>query len=141
MDESWITVKQTAQMLDLSAQTVRRYIQNGKLNAELVKTSVGDTWYIDPVSVNNLKDQRILIQMPAPSGTDIQKIVDSIKKQVTEEISAAMDSRLSNLEQRLDQRDRVLMEGMNHIQDRMDEQKQLYLEQQKHRHWWQKFNK
>lgn len=52
LDREWLTVKQTCEYLQLDAQTVRRYINIGKLEGRQIVD--GGKWRISAASIEKL---------------------------------------------------------------------------------------
>ena len=73
-----LTVKQAAIELDVSARTIRRYLQTGKLRGRKVDRDNGlQEWRIDPDSVRqaNVSGHR----RPVTKGTDVDALAEEVR--------------------------------------------------------------
>lgn len=84
---SGLTVSQAASMLGVSARTVRRWCEQGRLQAHRVVSERGSTWWIDPDSVAPVR----------PAGGQSIERARSLGRTEAEVLSA-LEARLERIE-------------------------------------------
>ena len=89
-----ITIKEAAESLGVSVDTVRRRIKDNKIRAWKIEGQYGKQWVIDPDSLAEF--QQVIDVVPVKTELDLGVLMDSIRSTVLEATKEA--ARLGTLE-------------------------------------------
>jgi excisionase family DNA binding protein len=150
MSTEWLTLSQAAEQLGISARTCRRWIREGKLQAELAQGPYGPQYTIaadqintvqqikDVVTVHREADLpsvvRIIAETMDSRLVGMTECIDTLRAEVTEAVKSQTEDTSSQLEEVTKQIDEL----MNLLQQ-MQQNQLAIVEQQdgSRRHWWQ----
>lgn len=114
-DKEYLTVQQVAELLQVSARTVRRRIKSGKLEAEKHPGPYGDQWLLPSEQFDDISTGVTDI-VPVEQTITADQFREEVRKAVQEEVSELKEE-VEGLRTQLEARDKKLMEAIRKKQE------------------------
>lgn len=129
-----LTIKQAAEMLQCSPQTIRRRIAKGEIPAQKENTEFGEVWYIPANFIQAAATTTEVVEVTRQVG--VGELVELIRAQVITEIKTELDE--------LQEGQRRIEEGQQRIENLLNERDEKLMAairgtQEKKKRWpWQR---
>ena len=122
-EDEHVTVKEAAQLLEVSQRTVRRRIKSGKLEAEKIDGPYGKQYMLPADQFADIaKDIRDVVSVEQPVSIQrLQEAVQEAIKEVVQEEVKPLQERIDHLEAQLEARDKKLMETIREKQEQEED--------------------
>ena len=99
-NENYITIKQAAQALEVSPDTIRRRIKKGEIQAEKFNGEYGYAWYIPESEIT--KAREVVDVVPVNRSLSREQIKGVIKEAVSEEMQE-LKNQIEDLRRQLEE--------------------------------------
>ena len=121
------TIKEAADLLDLSTSTIRRRIKSNKIEAEKKETKFGPQYFIPAEEINKATTEEEVIDVrnvnqPVPVEEFKNSIIQAVQRNNTEVLDKKIKDFKEGLEQSLERQNRRLMEEVTTNMENIIEQ-------------------
>ncbi|ACB86499.1 helix-turn-helix domain-containing protein [Natranaerobius thermophilus] len=124
-DKEEITVKEAAEALGVSRDTVMRRIRRGEMKAVKREGSYGDQWFIPASELQIYDMQEVVTVQKSMSPEQVQNImqkairenIENMKEELREEVREDMKEEMESLKQTIEDRDQKLVENLRNRLD------------------------
>ena len=125
------TIKEAADLLDLSTSTIRRRIKSGELEAEKKETKFGPQYFIPADEINKATTENKVVDVkninqPVPVEEFKNSIVRAVQNNNTELIDNKIQEFKEGLEQSIERQNRRLMDEVtSNMKDMIKQQNKV----------------
>ena len=128
------TIKEAAEILEVSTSTVRRRIKSGKIEAELKASPYGEQYYIPKNELNQaVKDKEVVDVKDVSKPIDKEQFLNELTDAVNANLSGDMEKVEDNIKESMKRQNEQLQEEIQALSEKVDQ-----LQQQQNKNLWDK---
>ena len=124
------TIKQAAEILDISTSTVRRRINNNEIDAYKKETEYGPTYFIPASEIDAAVMEKEVVNVSKP--VEIENLKETLLEAFNQQNKALINEVMDRVENKLEEQNETLEdynEQINKQSEKLNEQKELIKEQ------------
>jgi len=121
------TIKEVADMKEVSPSTIRRRIKNGDLHAEKRKSRYGETYFIPAEELDKAVMEQEVLEFKNEMEISKSELKNELIKAVNSQNRELMEKSMENIDEKLEEQNKQIKEqnkAINKLSERIEELKE-----------------
>ena len=128
MNNKEYTIKEVAEILDVSSSTIRRRIKEGKIKANKKKTRYGQTYFIPASEIDKAVMEEDVLEFKKPVSVDKQEVINELIQAVNSQNKALINETMSNISQKIESQEQAIKELTEEVRQLKKQQNKSLLD-------------